>query len=139
MELRRQLADNIVEDIKEENREKMLEFMSQNPATKLELVDEIQHDLLVYQSGFKHSINALNQQTGKRVYFENRAKIFENEVVEYREKFGTSNPEYINRRKEEYSQKHNENIAVIKDDNLFAQQGFNEYIQTYEKKYKKET
>ena len=112
--------------------------MNQSAATKPALADEIQFDLNMHKEGLELTLEALKFQVGQKDYFKKKSEIYESENKDYRVFFGDKNFDFINKTHNEYTQKHNDNVTIINDeDDSLLRSCFDEYIQTYQKKYKK--
>ena len=138
MEMRKYLGNDIVDGMIERSKEKTKEFMNQSAATKLAVADEIQFDLNMHKEGLELTLDALKFQVGQKDYFKKKSEIYESENKDYRVFFGDKNFDFINKTHNEYTQKHNDNVTIINDeDDSLLRSGFEEFIKTRENYHKK--
>src|SRR5258708_22858628 len=123
-ELTEYLGNNLMENIKQVAKINTVEFMNQNPSTKLQVANANKYELEIYKSGVHHLINALDDTACENEYLENNNRILKDEVNRIQTKYGEINQEYLEKQKQ----------IIVKQDNTrsHAKRALEKYIKKCE-------
>ena len=98
-ELTEYLGNNLMENIKQIAKTNTVEFINQNPSTKLQLANANKCELEIYKNGVCHLINALDDTACENEYLENENNNLKEEVNRFQTKYGQINHEFLDKQK----------------------------------------
>ena|SRR5258708_39524795 len=99
-ELTEYLGNNLMENIKQVAKTNTVEFLNQNPSTKLQVANANKYELEIYKSGVHHLINALDDTACENEYLENENNNLKEEVNRFQTKYGEINQEFLEKQKQ---------------------------------------